>query len=377
MEMNDILRKFAAGETSPQELRDELKKEVKKSGVTLNQLQQKTRFNTSSPEITADAVETGVFLQNLYKAKKGDFGAAKILEDWSGKSTLIEGTDNLGGYMVPDELENSLIKFIEGASVLMPHCRQFTMNSDTKNIPVLDGNVTATFHSEGSGISETNPSFANAKLTAYRQDAYSKVSNELLDDSNIEIIDMLLSQFTEQMGQGLDNVILNGTGNEASAGFSGVFTAAVGYSTVMDNVAFSSILVSNMVELYHQVPSYAREKGIFVMHSDVAKYLQLEKDNNGAYRWNPYGVPDMKIHGKYPIIETIKAPDDDDNAVDTAFVMFGNFKYLAVGLRKGLSLLVDPYSRAEQYESRIVMVRRLALAYLKNSAFSRLLTAAS
>ena len=376
----DIIRNFTDNKITPEEARAALLKEIEKEGIELKQLQKATKFDLSTPEATAKAVETGLFLQTLYKAKKGDFTASKALDNWRGKATLIEGTDSLGGFMVPDELESSLVKFIEGASVLLPHCRKFSMKSDTKKIPALDGGVSSAFHSEGSSITESNPTFAQVTLNAYRQDAFSVVSNELLEDSDIGVIDMLLSEFTEEMGRSLDNAILNGDGSESAAGFSGVFTSAVGYSTVFDSgsTSFSSILVSNMIELYHSVPSYAREKGIFVVHSDIAKYLQLEKDTDGAYRWNPYlNSGDMRIHGKYPIVESIKAPAESDSAISTAFVAFGNFNYLGVGQRKGISLLVDPYTNAADYQSRIIMVRRLALAYLKNTAFSRLITAAS
>lgn len=380
MDINDIIRDFTDGKKTAQELRDGLRKEIDKKGIELKQLQKVTRFNTSTPEEATKAVEVGLFLQSLYKAKKGDFAAAKVLDNWKGKaSTLIEGTDSLGGYMVPDELENSLIQYIEGASVLMPHCRKITMKSDTKNIPVLDSSVSTSFHAENSAIAETNPTFTNAQLKTYRQDGYSTVSNELLDDSDVGVIDMLLSQFTEQMGQGLDDAILNGDGTEGSAAHSGIFTAAVGYSSVFGSgsTSFADIIISDLVSLYHKVPSYARDKGIFVMHSDIAKYLQLEKDDQGAYRWNPYANTDMSIHGKYPIVESIKAPGDAGDGVSTAFVAFGNFNYLAVGQRKGISLLIDPYTQAVNYQTRIIVTRRLALSYLKAGAFARLLTAAS
>jgi HK97 family phage major capsid protein len=379
MAINDIIKDFNEERKTLIETRDALKEAVEKEAANFKALAAKTNVEPESAEEATKTIELGMFLQSAYKAKRGDYAAAKRLDQWNTKaSTLIEGTDNLGGYTVPDELERTLVKYMEGASVLMPYCRSISMKSDTKNIPVLDGNVSVAFHAEGSNIVETNPTFDNAQLKTYRQDAFTTVSNELLEDSDLNTVDMLLSQFTEQCGQGLDDVILNGTGDEASAAHSGIFTAAVAYSTVMaaGSVNFSSVLVSNLVDLYHQVPSYAREKGIFVMHSDIAKYLQLEKDTNGQYRWNPYGAGgDMRIHGKYPIVETIKAPAAGDTASGTAFIAFGNFNYLAVGRRKGISFLVDPYTNAAAYQSRIIMTRRLALAYLKNGAFARLLTA--
>lgn len=377
MNINDIIKDFNENKKTLEETRESLRNEIEKNDIELKGMSKTTGLDMGDKDRTMKAIETGLFLQTAYRAKKGDFEAGKKMADYRTKAnTLIEGTDSLGGYTVPDELERSLITFIQGASVLLPYCRKFDMKSDTKNIPVLDGTVDVAFHAEGSAITEANPTFANAQLKAYRLDAYTKASNEYLEDSDVGVIDMLLSQFVEQSAQAIDNAILNGAGNEASAAHSGIFTAAVGYSTVMSGGNFSSILVSNLIDLYHQVPSYARQEGIFVMHSDIAKYLQLEKDTDGAYRWNPYGAgSDMKIHGKYPIVETIKAPDAGDTGASTPFVAFGNFKYLAVGQRKGMSMLVDPYTLAANYQSRIIMVQRLAFAYLKNTAFARLLTA--
>lgn len=376
----DIIHDFKNGKINLGEFRQKLQEVVYEQEIFLESLQKNRAYNPEDPAQTAKNIELATFLQIATKAKSGDFGAAQKLSEWSTKaSTLVGGTDNLGGYTVPDELASQIIALQEGASAVMPYLTKVTMTSDRKKIPVLDTSVSVSWHSEDDAITETNPTFAEADLVAYRQDALTKASNELLEDSTLDILSILLDQFEEQAAQHFDNTVFNGDGAAASAAFSGVFTAAVAYSAAFDtgSTAFSEILVDDLIDVVHLVPSYARAQGQIVMHSDVAKYLRKEKDSNGRYLWDPFASGPMSIYGKYPIIESHKAPSDSDSGAGTACVSFGNFKYLVLGRRKDITLLIDPYTDAANWRTRIFLVQRLALAYARTGAFSRLLTAAS
>lgn len=373
--INDILQKYKKGELGLEEFRNQLTVAIAENDFAIDTLHKNRSYNPENPVQTAKAVEIATFVQTLYGAKVGDYAATRKLAEYRTKADMIEGTDSLGGYLVPDELQAELIALQEGASVVMPYLTKVTMNSDTKKIPVLDTSVSVAFHDEAESIVETEPTFAAATLTAKRLDGFSDASNELLQDSSIEMLTILLDQFVEQMGQKIDSAVFVGTGNPMS----GVFTATAGYSAAFDagSTAFSEILVDDMIDLVHLVPSYARRTGQIFMHGDVLKYLQKEKDSNGRYRYDPYSAGPMQVMGRYPIIESHQLPSDSDSGAGTACACFGNFKYIVLGNRRKTELLVDPYTQAGDYKSRIYCVQRLALAYSRTGAFSRLLTAAA
>jgi HK97 family phage major capsid protein len=100
----------------------------------------------------------------------------------------------------------------------------------------------------------------------------------------------------------------------------------------------------------------------------------LETDSQNRYFWDPYAQASPRVHGRYPVLESDDAPNTD-GASEEAMV-FGNFKHLLLGRRARMETLVDPFTQAGNWRTRFLFVRRLALAYGKNTAFCRLLTAA-
>jgi HK97 family phage major capsid protein len=304
---------------------------------------------------------------------------------------MNEGTGTAGGHLVPEHVARELYGFFEGASAVAPYLTTVDMTTDKKYLPLSDGKVSVTINEEEDSITETTPSLDRATLQTYRMDAYTKVSNELLEDSDLAIQDILLDQFNEQSAMLFDDVVANGDGSAGSAGFSGVFSATVGYSEVFDtgSTAFSEVTLAKMIDLAHLIPSYVRREGQVFMHSDVMKYLRKEMDDSGQYLMPPYtftnqgmlrvrsGPPSVpKLLGAYPMLESHKCPST--SGADTAFIVFGNFKYIAHGLRHNATYtLSDPYTNAANWQTRLIYVRRFALAYLKTTAFARMVTGSS
>lgn len=318
------------------------------------------------------------YIKTLYRAnhpKQRDFQAEKRLSEWNQKATLVEGTDNLGGYLVPEELYNDIVTMVAEDSIASRYMRVFPMKSDKKRVPTEETGVSVAFHDEGEEAAESNPTFGSALLEAKRLDAYSITSNEFLEDEDIGIASFLLSQFTKAAGQKIDSAVFTASGDPVS----GVFTANAGYSQILEGgeVNFSSVVTSDLIDLYHKVPSYGRKEGIFVMHPDVIAYFQKEVDSQGGYMLPPYqaGGDSPKIHGRYPLLESEQCPDS--TGADTAFIAFGNFRYMALGRRRKMKIAIDPYSHSTKFQTIMVVSQRVAFAWLKTGAFSRLLTASS
>ena len=375
---SDVISRFKAGDASLEDLRAELQK-LQDGDVSLYDLAGRDSVLPEDPKHTAKGLEFGIYLQTLHKANKfHDENAIKVLQEWRTKSPLEEGTDSEGGYTVPDDLSHEVFAFVDNASPVLTNCRHVTIKSDTRYLPVVDSKMSVSWTAEEASATESEPTFERAELNTERLDAYSVVSNELIEDSAADIVSILVDQFVEQSALKIDSTIFNGDGSASACNFSGVFTAAAGYSEVFaaGSTNFSEILVGNLIDLYHRVPSYARETGMFIMHGDTKKYLEKEQDSNGAYRWNPYQAnPRAMGVGGYPIYESTQVVST--SAAGTAFVMFGNFHYLAAARRKRAEILHDPFTKATSNQTVLVFHSRWAFAYIKSGAFARLMTAAS
>jgi HK97 family phage major capsid protein len=231
------------------------------------------------------------------------------------------------------------------------------------------------WHTEGDAITETSAVFESSDLATRRLDAYVDVSNELLNDSSAGVAAILFTQFSEKVAQKVDSTVFNTDGSEGVP-VSGIFVNTSVASAVIGSASFQGIKAEDLITLMHKVPKRYRtemERSMFIMHPDVMQYLRKETDGQSAYLWGPYsmspsgGVP--RVQG-YRILESDEAPSTDGTGNPIA--IFANWRWWLVGNRPPLQLLTDPYSRSTYYETRFVMVRRLALANAEPSAFARL-----
>ena len=290
------------------------------------------------------------------------------------KAAMQEDTDSEGGYLVPTELEAELL-FIQKLAGIELYCRPINMESKTRKVPSLSTWPTVAWTAEEGTITESEPVLAEVDLTAKRVDAYSIISNELIEDSAVDVQNMLIELFTQAVAQELDNQILNGTGDPVS----GVLTAAAGNSVVLGSgeVSFSSVDADDISDSVSQLDAGASAGARLFFHQTVIHHLRILKDSNSSYVFPPGSASPGSMWG-VPLLPNDKAPDTSTaTQANKAFGVCGNFAYFLVGRRKGISFEMDPYGLFTTYQTRLRVIRRVALAIGQANAFCRFVSAAS
>jgi len=306
--------------------------------------------------------------------KNQDLSALADIQAVQAKAQMQEGTDSEGGYLVPDEYAWEIAKLARAKSFALNQCTVLNMGTDTLKLPAEASLVSVAWTAEEGGITESEPTFGQVQLTAKRLDGYAKVTNELLQDSNIDIVGLLTEQFAYAVGLELDNQVLNGTGDPVS----GVLTAKAGYSVVMGSgeTNFSSISADDLSNMIAQIDEGYDDNLLFIFNKLIMHYIRTLKDDNNNYI---YAKPGNGVPGtvwEIPYFQSAKAPKT--TGANTAFVVLGNFKYFYIGRRVGsMSLDIDPYGLFTTYATRFRIVTRWGLAVAMAKAFCRLLTAAS
>ncbi len=79
-----------------------------------------------------------------------------------------------------------------------------TAGGDTLTIPTLTGYSTATIKSAGSAISDSEPTFSNIQLSAFKYSFLVPVANELLVDSSLDISALIAEQAGNAIGFGIN-----------------------------------------------------------------------------------------------------------------------------------------------------------------------------
>lgn len=349
---------------------------LNEQGLALRELAMKTpnRFKVLADEGKAN--EFCKFFIAAFKALKGDWYAKIDLKEMYQKAQMQEGTGSEGGYLVPQEYEWDIIQLARAKAFALDFCSVINMTRDILNLPSEATMVSVAWTAEGGTITQTEPTFGQVQLNARRLDGYGKVTNELLQDSAIDIVSLLVEQFAYAIGQELDNQVLNGTGTPVS----GVLSAAAGNSIVMaaGNTNFSSVTGTNLSNMIYVLNTGDLANARFILGRIGMHYIRTLKDSQGNFIFAQIGgVPPVggTIWG-FPYFVSEKITNT--SGANTAFVAFGDFKKFYIGRRLGtMALDLDPYSLFTSYATQFRLVTRWGMAIGRASAFCRLLTAAS
>lgn len=313
------------------------------------------------------------FMIAMVKSKRfNDVSAiADIKEFYQKTNQNQEDTDSEGGYLVPDEYSFDMIKLAREMFFALRECTIVPMGTDSLKIPAELTLASVAWTNEEGDITAGEPTFSQLALTAKRLDGYARVTNELLQDSNIDIAGILAEQFSYAINEELDNQVLNGTGSPVS----GVLTAKAGYSIVLSGDAFSTVTGTNLSEAIQKIVGGYQAGAKWAIGTMGYHLVRSLKDSQNAFIFSPIGGQVSQTIWGFPIIVSSKITNT--TGASTAFIVFGNFKKFYIGRRIGsMSLDVDPYGLFTTNATRFRMVTRWGLGVGIPNAFCRVLTSA-
>ena len=260
-------------------------------------------------------------------AYKEDFG-----RHLRGKSpihnVLSESSDRDGGYLVPEEFERDVISGLDEANVVRSLAKVITTQNDRK-IPVAVGHSAATWTAENAAYTESNPTFGQKVIDAYKLTDLIRVSVELLQDAAFPLEQYIANEFARAFGIAEEQAFCVGTGSGQPTG---IFTADGGQVGVTA-AATNAITADELINLVYSLKAPYRRNAKFLMNDATISQIRKLKDGNGVYLWQPSlqaGEPD-KLLG-YDLYTSPYAPT---MAADAFTVAFGDFKNYWIGDRAG------------------------------------------
>ena len=278
---------------------------------------------TEKPEQTAKPEKAG----RASAAYKEDFG-----RHLRGKTplhnVLSESVDADGGYLVPEEFEHQIITGLDEANVIRSLAKVITTHHDRK-IPISVGHSVATWTAENAAYTESNPTFGQKQIDAFKLTDLVRISVELLQDAEFDLEAYIAAEFARAFGIAEEQAFCVGTGTNQPTG---IFTENGG-TVGVTAAAANAITVDEVISLVYALKAPYRKNAKFLMNDATVALLRKLKDNNGAYLWQPSvqaGQPD-KLLG-YPLYTSPYAPIVEGGALAVAF---GDFKNYWIGDRAG------------------------------------------
>ena len=247
-------------------------------------------------------------------------------------NALQVGTDSEGGYLVPDEYERTLVEALEEENIFRQMAKVIKTSSGDRKIPVVASKGTASWIDEEGAYPESDDSFGQVSIGAYKLGTMIKVSEELLNDSVFDLQSYISREFARRIGAKEEEAFFTGDGKGKPLG---VLAATGGAETGVTAASATAVTADELMDLYYSLKSPYRKKSVWVLNDSTIKAIRKLKDNNGQYLWQPSltaGTPDM-ILGR-PIKTSAYMPA---MAAGAKTIAFGDFSYYWIADRQGRS----------------------------------------
>ncbi len=188
----------------------------------------------------AEAYRFGRFLfATCNHAKSADWCARNGIE----VKAHSEGNNSAGGFLVPDEFNDTLISLREQFGVFRANAKVWPMGRDVLYIPRRTGTLTSYWVGETKAATESTQTFDNVQLMAKKLFALTTTSSELVEDAIVNIADNVAGEIAYEFALREDQAGFNGDGTSQYGGIVGLANA-IGSSGTSDSGIGTSALAS-------------------------------------------------------------------------------------------------------------------------------------
>jgi len=254
------------------------------------------------------------------------------------KSVMAEGSDPLGGYLVPTEFSAEVIRMLADSTPIMQLASIIPMSGWKRQLPRQLTSVSVGWVAEGARKPVSNPTFGQLEQVAKVMAAVIKCTDELLRDSAINLTAFLSELISEAMALEIERVALTGNTAEGDP-FNGILNAS-GVKVVP--MAGNDVDFNDIIELLFSLSAANSQGATLVLNRNGLKRLIKLRDNQGNYIWQPPtgNIPATIWNSPYAICPTIPDNLGEDSNMTVAF--YGRFnRALVISPREGLAVKVS------------------------------------
>jgi HK97 family phage major capsid protein len=183
-------------------------------------------FPGSGPEVRAQYLRAGHWLRTaIYgRAESAAWCKANGVPVVKAAST---GVNSAGGFLVPTELASAILDLRDVYGAFRRRARIVPMASDNVVVARRPGGIGAFFIGENSTITETSTLVDELSLTARKIGALIRVSNELEEDGEVDLVDFLANELALAFALKEDDCAFNGDGTNTYAKMNGINSLAI------------------------------------------------------------------------------------------------------------------------------------------------------
>ena len=259
-------------------------------------------------------------------------------------------TTGANGVIVPTTIANKIIMTARNMSPILEKATKYDTKGNLE-IPVYgkgkDGeDVTVAYGEDFNELVEKAGKFLSVSLKDYLIGALAKIGNSLVNNTDIDLVNVVINIIAEYVKFFLEGEVLNGTDGKIMG------CRDITEKQTVTSLAVGVISYDDLVRVKNKVIQSFRKGSIWVMSQDTQTILETMKDadDKPLFQTDLTGEFDGKILG-YPVyvsdnmaeIEAGKSP-----------IIFGNFSGIALKTSKSLEIQVLREKYATQHATGVV-----------------------
>ena len=320
---------------------DKMEAEVVEMGKTIERMERQEALDLELDRPTARAITDKPNTPESKPAPKkptatDEYNAAfwRVMRDKAVHpdvyNVLRIGEDEHGGYLVPDEYQRTLIEALQEQNIFRQLAHVISTSSGDRKIPVAVSKGTAAWIDENAAYPESDDSFGQISISAYKLATMIKVSDELLHDSVFDVPSYIAREFARRIGAAEEEAFFVGDGAGKPTG---ILSATGGAEIGVTAASATAITFDEVMDLYYSLRSPYRRSAVFIMNDSTVKALRKLKNGNGDYIWQPSvtaGTPDTILNR--PVYTSAFVPALAGSAKP---ILFGDMNYYWIADREG------------------------------------------
>ena len=341
-------------------LEEEKEKMAKKAGVYNPEVQEKEQRKQLNKRF-----------KSLMKALgRGDYSSAKEFvkkdHDTTDPSEIVD-----------TEINFEILHLQEEYGVARQLFRTLQLTKHKYQAKELATDVTAYWVDEGASITASSISLTDNDLELDKLAAIASFTNELLEDSEVDLISFLTRRVAEVFAKAEDEKFLaddsDGIIYQADDSIVRVSETDIDSASLGDDE-----FADKLLDLQGAVSKSVRERGVYVMSWELfAKVRKLRDDNDQPLFKHLSEEGPMTIHGKPVVISDVMPELSDADSADDPVLMFGDFErgcYL--GYKGGIRIdratqgAIDP----EGSEVNLFQTDRQAVRFIQRTGYAQVLS---
>lgn len=354
-EMTDLVEKVKLEERAMTDeenaLFDQLEKDIQAINDTVEKINKSRKLteedsannNNGNEAKPKSEEERAIEVEKRELEAFGKYIRNEVLEERAGEVQFQKGTN---GAIIPKTIANKIIMTAYNVSPILEKCTPYNTKGKL-SIPVYgaddSGNdITVEYAEDFKELTEKAGKFTSVDLDDYLIGALAKLGNSLINNTDIDLANIVINIISDYIRRFLEGQILKGSDK---------ITGCKDIKRIHE-VETPVITYDDLVKLKNKVIQAFRKGSIWVMNQDTETAVELIKDGNDnpIFQPDPTGEFDGKILG-YPVYVS-----DNMDGIEAGKrpIIFGNFSGVALKKSKDLEIQVLRELYATQHATGIV-----------------------